>query len=261
MLVPLLVAALQVPTAAVDSRASEHLRYGAAGYGNPGTTLVLREGFACLHDSARKSPLWVSHRLNRAYAAKNVERASSSAWKADPLLPFGYRAELTDYRYTGWERGHLAPAEDMRRSRNVQLDSFLLSNSVPQNSSNNSGAWNSLEAIVRAYASTGDLIVISGPVYSRAFADGTLQVSLTKPQGIPVPSWLFKVVVRESGQGDPQILAFLVENRPLPGFQPTRHLVSVRDVERYTGLNFLNALPTKVQDRIEKTAASELWAR
>lgn len=250
----------QAPTVAVDMRASEHLRYGAAGYGRPGTTLILREAFAALHSSETKAPLWVAYRLNPAYSVNIVPRAGTSAWKPEPLIPPGFRAELSDYAGTGFDRGHMAPAEDMRRSQAVQLDSFHLSNSVPQNRSNNSGPWNSLESTARMYGRTTDLIIISGPIYDRPGPDGTVSLPLTKPGGIPVPSRLFKIIVRERPNGVPEVLAFIMNNAPIPSFQARNHLVAVRDIEAATGLNFLNALSPAVQNQIETQPAPALWS-
>jgi endonuclease G, mitochondrial len=251
----------QSPAIVVDPRASEHLLYGIPGLNTPGTTLILREGYAALHDEQKKAPLWVAYRYKPEFAVRLVPRASSSAFRPEPLLPPGARAELADYRNSGWDRGHMAPADHMRRSPQVQRDSFLLSNMVPQNSSNNGGIWRSIEQLSGGYGEEHDIVVICGPIYGKPMADGTVQVLLTRgAEGIRVPSWLFKIVVRTvPGRPDPEVLAFKLENKPLPASHPRQFLVSVRDIEADTGLNFLNALPIAMQNRIETGAAPDVW--
>ena len=46
-------------------------------------------------------------------------------------------AELSDYRNSGYDRGHLAPAADMKNSSISMSESFLFSNISPQDPSFN----------------------------------------------------------------------------------------------------------------------------
>jgi hypothetical protein len=48
-------------------------------------------------------------------------------------------AHDSDYRHSGYCRGHVVPAADVASSQQAVSDSFLLSNVLPQNSSLNSG--------------------------------------------------------------------------------------------------------------------------
>src|SRR5438034_1091564 len=84
---------------------SEHLTYGQPGIDSVGRKLIVREGYALLHDEDKKDPLWVSYRLTKAYTNKAVQRKDQFA--PDPLLEEGRRAELSDYKGSSWSRGHM----------------------------------------------------------------------------------------------------------------------------------------------------------
>lgn len=74
----------------------------------------------------------------------------SDDFRADSSIPFGYRAELDDYSGSGFDRGHMAPAGDMKRSRKVMSESFFLSNMSPQVGIGfNRHIWKNLEEAVR----------------------------------------------------------------------------------------------------------------
>jgi len=108
-------------------RYGEHILYGY-----PGTEgiLLYRKGYTLDHDNKKKVASWVSYHLVDSYLVQNVPR--SDDFRPDPDLPKGQRSELKDYDKSGYDRGHLVPAEDMRRDRQTESETFLLSNMAPQ---------------------------------------------------------------------------------------------------------------------------------
>ncbi|ARU05573.1 endonuclease [Comamonas serinivorans] len=144
--------------------------------------------FAVLHNADTKTPVFVVERLNKASlrAAQNQQRTDQ--FYPEARLPFSHRAQLDDYRGSGYARGHLAPAADMS-SPQAMAQSFSLANIVPQDPAHNAGAWLKIEQDTRQYVkrARGDVFVFSGPVYSgRSRAIG--------PGRVAVPTHLFKLV-------------------------------------------------------------------
>jgi endonuclease G len=146
------------------------------------------EAFAVLHSGKTRTPVFVSQRLNRQSLQQARKEKRTDKFFADARLPRGERAELGDYKGSGYSRGHMAPAADMPNA-NAMAQSFSLANMVPQDIKQNSGPWAAIEKDTRAYAmrARGDVYVITGPVFdAEAATVGSNRVS--------VPSHLFKLV-------------------------------------------------------------------
>jgi len=145
------------------------------------------EAFAVLHSGTTKTPVFVAQRLNRQMLdGANEKRAKR--FFADARLPSGERAELEDYKNSGYSRGHMAPAGDMATPTSM-AQSFSLANMVPQNARHNGGAWNKIEQDTRHYVkrARGDVYVITGPVFTAAS-------ERIGPGGVRVPTYLYKLV-------------------------------------------------------------------
>jgi endonuclease G, mitochondrial len=149
------------------------------------------EAFAILHSGIRKAPVFVAERLTRA-SIEDANEKRTNKFFADARLPRGERAELSDYKGSGYARGHMAPAGDMPNAT-AMAQSFSLANMVPQNPTQNSGAWSKIEQDTRRYVlrAKGNVFVITGPV----FGPDSLTVGANS---VHVPTHLFKLVYDES---------------------------------------------------------------
>lgn len=164
----------------------------------PGQTPVVPAGralrelcfssFAILHSGQTRTPVFVAQRLNRQMLndAKNIER--KDRFYAEARLPRSERAELNDYRGSGYSRGHMAPAGDMHDD-NAMAQSFSLANMVPQNQVHNAGAWSRIESDTRKYVmrASGDVYVFTGPVYDD-------QPETVGNGRVAIPRYLYKLV-------------------------------------------------------------------
>jgi endonuclease G len=145
------------------------------------------DAFAILHNGSTKTPVYVAERLNRR-AIEDADEKRTNKFFADARLPRSERAELSDYKNSGYARGHMAPAGNMPTPQ-AMAQSFSLANMVPQSMKHNSGPWAQIEQDTRSYAkrARGDVYVITGPVYAK-------NAPSVGSNHVRVPTYLFKLV-------------------------------------------------------------------
>ncbi len=186
--------------------------------------------FGVMHSGLTRTPLWSAEHLTAANldAAHTLSRENS--FHAEERLPFGQRAELSDYAHSGFDRGHMSPNGDMP-DRDTQHESFTLANMVPQDGDNNRHVWAGIEGAVRKLAmKEGGLYVITGP----AFIGGHLQ----KVGNVLVPSHLYKVVYSPKQHAG---AAYFIENKSTDQYQT----LSVAELEQRIGINLLPSLSAR----------------
>jgi len=228
---------------------AEYARLGVPGQDGD---ILCRTGHLLAHDPARKTPIWVVERLTSEKATSTVVPREAGSFRLDAGLKKGRRAGLSDYRKSGYDRGHMAPAADMHWDKQAMIECFYLSNMVPQvGKKMNQEIWKALEELVRAWAiDRGELFIYTGPIY-----DGATTKTIGKNK-VAVPSRLYKIVYDPNKQ---EAIAFIMPNEALETEDLPLYIFTIRDVEESTGLDFLSSLDKELQDSIETTRAAGLW--
>jgi endonuclease G, mitochondrial len=155
----------------------------------PRTYTVCFSQIALLYSGIARTPLWSAEHLTalRIERARTLPRLRSNAFHEETRLPENERAELSDYRRSGYDRGHMAPNGDMSTPE-AQEESFSLANMIPQDPCNNEVLWEGIESAVRNLAlAENDVYVVTGP----AFLGAELQSLKGR---VLVPSHIFKAI-------------------------------------------------------------------
>ena len=229
------------------AQATDNLELGVPG---PCDKVIDREGYALGYKAAWKTARWVTYRLTDDEVLTQVTRRADE-FAPDPLIVGG--PQLEDYRGSGYDRGHLAPAADMKWSRQAMTECFYLSNMVPQDRGNNAGIWNEIENTVRGFAcAEGSVFVVTGPITSNP---PVLSVGRGR---VAVPTELWKVVYDETPPE--KMIGFIVPNRNVKG-KPRDYACSVAEVERQTGLKFFPKLPDKASLKTSFDASAWDWSK
>ena len=178
----------------------------------------------------------------------NAEHRRNYKFYADPSVRGC--PEWYEYRGSGYDRGHMAPANDMRWSRQSMSDCFLMTNICPQDHDLNGGSWNKLELKIHDWAKRhGKIIVATGPIFN-----GNSR-RIGQNNDIVVPAGFFKVVL---DPGRNRAIGFIYENHE-GGGGVARHACSVDEVERITGHDFFSTLPDNVENAIESNYNFNQW--
>ena len=149
------------------------------------------QGFAVQYHIDFKVPLWSAQVINMKEVNKD-EFGRVEIFRPDPQVSEKLQASLASYKGSGYDRGHMTPAYDMRFSRQAMDESFYLTNIAPQVGKNfNQGIWAELEAKVRYWSRyRGTLLVVTGPV----FLNGTTLGTIGKKDKVQIPTHFFKVI-------------------------------------------------------------------
>lgn len=211
--------------------------------------LIGYTGFKVSFNSQHHQPNYVMWELTGEEALGQEPRKSK--FRADPKV-FG-SATPEDYRNSGYDRGHMAPAADMKWSPKAMNDSHFMTNICPQDHAINSGRWSTLENKCRAWAVRDSaLIIISGPVLSD-------KITRTIGNGVSVPRRFFKIIVAPYAT-PPTSIAFIVPNQATPeGIQ--QMATSIDRVEEITGIDFFPNLPDSIAADLESQHNFNYWNR
>ena len=231
--------------------AAEPPQYDNLALGIPGKcdTLIDRPGYALGYIEYHEQAAFVIYKLT-AREALTKEAQRTNRFRSDPEIPTG-SATTADYRRSGYDRGHLAPAADMAFSVQTMTDSFFMSNMSPQKPAFNRGIWKRLEEQVRQIAIREKAIyVVTGPILPKK---KTVTIGANQ---VTVPTHYYKVIFDLTPPR--KMIGFILPNegsdRPLEDFA-----VTVDIVEKATGLDFFSALPKAVQERLECTISVSAW--
>lgn len=191
---------------------------------------------------------WVAYILYPSFLTKNATRKNN--FKKDTKVTTG-SASLLDYKGSGYDRGHLAPAGSMVVNQTAMDESFYMSNMSPQVPGFNRGIWKNLESKVRYWSQASDsLFVVTGPILTSVDKTiGENQVS--------VPKQYYKVLVRFT-KGDVQGIAFLLDNsaskKPLASFA-----VPIDSIEALTEIDFNPNWDSKTEATLEGEMELAAW--
>ena len=210
--------------------------------------IVVHTGFTLSYNETHEQANWVAYELTKEETNKTHKRTNK--FLKDPKVKSGTAAD-EDYKNSGYDRGHLAPAADMGWSAESMAESFYYSNMSPQTPAFNRGIWKNLEELVRSWAIENERIyIVTGPILTKGLnVIGFNQVS--------VPQYYYKVILDYT---EPEIkgIGFIMPNagskEELSGFA-----VSIDSVELLTGIDFFPRLEDEEETIIEKSLCVPCW--
>jgi len=210
--------------------------------------IISHAGYTVSYNPEWRVPNWVSYELTEYEIKGDLKR--SDKFVVDPEVT-SISATNDDYSHSGYDRGHMAPAADMKWNSRVMKECFYFSNMCPQKHSLNAGRWKTLEEKARDWAEQDSAIVIvCGPIVEKGYQT----IGSNK---VVIPQRFFKVILAPY-LDYPKAIAFIMKNdkESLP---LSSYAVSIDSVEKVTGMDFFSALPDDIENRIESTNSTSGW--
>lgn len=226
-------------------------------------TLLFFIGYSQInHLEIPKCKKYIDH--HNSYELLYSKKYKISIWTAYELIPsdtiiiykrkkeyyndylINNTANKNDYYKSGYDRGHLVPARDMRYNFKAINDVNCYSNISPQNPSFNRGIWKKLETKVSHLTRNYDHIyIVTGPILT----DSLPTIGKDK---VVVPNFYYKVIVTYRN-GNYKGIGFIIPNKK-SNYNLDKYCVPIDFVESITNLDFFYKLDDKIENVIEKNS-------
>lgn len=215
-----------------------------------GGQLIFHTGYTAFYSTRYGLPLWVAWRLDRDRVSKKSVSRVGFGFVPDPALGSSVQTNSYDYSGSGYDRGHMCPANDNRASTVLMKECFYMTNMCPQSHSLNAGLWKRVEEMCNAWAAEGKTMYIAcGPIIEHIRVHKGRKLNESSAY---IPTKFFKVVMYEwKGKRYGIGLIFNQWN--------AMEIKTIREVETMTQLNFYHNLPPAEQDQFERTRNSNMF--
>ncbi|KAJ5523418.1 hypothetical protein N7513_012962 [Penicillium frequentans] len=265
----------QTPTLAVKAKVIGPVDpAGVLEYGFPGpvadeiSSLPLHGAY----DRRTRNPAWVAEHITpQSLLIKNADRKHSTFFE-DTSIPAIFRAKLSDYFRSGYDRGHQVPAADAKWSQEAMDGTFALSNMCPQVGEGfNRDYWAHFEDFCRNLTQKYPSVrVVTGPLYlPHRDPDGKWRVNyevIGTPPNVAVPTHFYKVIYGEDGTGGPNskvaLGAFVLPNARINNQTSLSSFeVPLEVLERASGLEFAAKLDLSRRRRLCQEVKCDITVR
>lgn len=217
--------------------------------------LVQRPQYTLSFNHRNGGPNWVAWHTDES----DLGSTSRGTFRPDPMLQNDWQITPSDYKGSGYDRGHVCPSGDRTNSRANNDATFYMSNMLPQTPELNQHIWADLENYAR------DQIRAGNEVYQVAGPSGT--AGTIAGGAVVVPKLCWKVlVIMPLGTGDlrrinsqTRVIAVAIPNandKRLETADWRSYVVTPRRIEDATHLDLFSGLPPQVKRALEQKTDS-----
>ncbi|MAP81511.1 MAG: endonuclease [Aequorivita sp.] len=210
--------------------------------------VIYHENYTLSYSEEHEQAEWVAYELKQSDLVKNN---FDRPYFVEDKKVKSKSADWRNYKNSGYDRGHLVPAGDRRRSFDAYKETFLTSNISPQDRSFNAGIWNRLEQKTRYWAQKYDgVYVVTGGILKEGLK------SIGKER-VSVPEEFYKIIV-DVTNGNYKAIAFVISNKP-SNKSLYKFAVSIDEVENKTGIDFFPKLDDSIENDLEQKIDISAW--
>lgn len=214
---------------------------------NEGEIVIHHIGFTLSYNPDAMMPNWVAYQLQSSDLEGDAQRAGRFTPDPSPQLNGYTLAEHWHYTNSGWVRGHMVPAGDLKYNQDAMNCSFYTTNICPMDMTFNNGIWKRLEEKIRKLAiEFGSVIIVTGPVI------GSNKNGKVGQSGILVPDAYFKAIL-VMYNGSYKAIGFYLTNEPAPkGARLRDFALPVEELEVIIGRKLFVYLNPRIASDIKK---------
>ena len=201
-------------------------------------------------DCEKKANRWTCYEMYKGNSLSNVKRKDN--FREDPNIPTQYQSTLSDYKESGYSRGHLCPSSDRLCSQEQNGQTFYLSNMQPQIQGHNGGVWNTLENKLREswnIDSKRDTIYV---VKAATIDDDNIKTYTSS--GLIVPKY-FYIALLSVKNGVYNALGIWSPHET----GSTTEYITIDELEKRTGIDFFCNLPDDIENTVEASYDASYW--
>lgn len=168
---------------------------------------------------------WSFYKLKFSKLTHNLKR--NGRFKKDPVLD--KNPDEDDYKYTSYDKGHLANSKDFSFDLQAMQNSFYLSNIAPQDRSQNErGAWKRLEDKIRKDSAEHEreYYILAGTLLTDDLP------KINPNSKISVPKYFFKILLWKNPSGIYETKAYKIPNYETKDNDPSAFEVSAESLEK-----------------------------
>ena len=158
---------------------------------DPNNYLLARPQYTMSYNRSRGGSNWVAWHID----AQDLGGTDRGKFRPDPALPKDWQIGPSDYRNSGYDRGHVCPSGDRTNSRADNDATFYMSNMLPQTAELNREVWADFENALRDIVRQGNEIYV--------VAGGSGQAGTIDGGKVVVPKICWKVaLILPAGKND-----------------------------------------------------------
>ena len=213
------------------------------------------------YDKDTYTSLWTAYPLSSSHMG-SLSRPGS--WSYNPNIPTDYQVDLRSNSYTStYSRGHLIPNASRNGIKEMQLQTFYVTNSVPQLQDKFNGSiWQKLEGALQSEAKSETIYIVTGVAFAKVGETKTIMYTTAQDdtKQVPVPNYFYKVVlkVKTNSSGvvtSASTVGFWFEHKEYSDSVYADYAVTVDQIEAWTGFDFFPNLPDTVETSAEKNSS------
>lgn len=200
---------------------------------------IEHKAYSLCYNEDSEQPEFTVFEMTKSEAKKLGTAPRKNSFRADKTVSTG-SAELSDYKGSGYSRGHLVANDDMSYSDKTVSETFFLSNMSPQLQTMNGGAWLAVENY------TQDFLLKDGKKYNSVYIYSIPLVNKDYPEienigknKVSVPVGFFKVMyIPEADEFICWYVAQKCKDTNSSSSNAKKYLTTLEVVEKQSGIYF-----------------------